>query len=642
MSTFVRNKALVNAKFEGYRLDALSQDDVVRRYNLEYRPTQAAVSGRTFLSFEEVQSRIRHNHLAVGGGTAVYIDDGLRVILVQIDTTSLIPSFRVVFEMPQPIATPSSETSHREYPSVALLGSNVCFVSDGYGAMYVLNIEGNGTAQFLGAYELIIPPTLEYPTTNTPFRIHYAVQSGPDTVTVIVSSKNQSKKGSDTSDVSPQSVRGRLSHTEFDIWAADFVLPMMESDGIQPMRIRWYRRGEDVPILAAYDLSREAFLLAGSSLYREIGAATLPSEPVDVEMAPIPRPGDTLDGWKDLPRPPPYSWTQTEDSVTIAFALPSTTLKSDIKVAFSSQTITVLVQGKHHDTIPLPSYSLKTLWDRIKPSPCLWTWDREANHAFGLLTLHLDKQHEGTRWSHVFAGAGTVPSSQASPEDVEVPETLDPSELVNIREALEKYTAAIRDGSDSIGLGLGDGVPSLGKDEMDDEVDASVGRSALLTWVASDGSTPPWSEKEHDTSVTVLSTPFPGKHEISLVTKNGLDGLFFTLPQQSPTRSSPDWIHSSTFSALAFVLASKRDTRFTYHSSQTVLAFESGSSAYGGNVYIYRGAGVSDNWAKQAVLKISGGASGALLGVAVMRDSDGRDVIMCLCESEWIMLQKVI
>jgi len=293
-----------------------------------------------------------------------------------------------------------------------------------------------------------------------------------------------------------------------------------------------------------------------------------------------------------------------------------------------------------------PRYDMKALWDGIQPSTSMWTWDREAEHKFGVLTLHLDKAHEGTRWSQVFASSGARAASDArnsSDEDPEVPETLDPSELWAIREALEKYTASLREGKDI--SGLGGGVPSLAKAEMDDELDIGVGRSVCVTWVRADGSHPPYGH-DGDAPVHLLSTPFPGSEttsQPSLVLKNGLDGTLYEWTDGASSDDPPTWTHVSTYSALSFVLASKRDTRFTYHvSSQAVFAFESGSRDLGGNVYIYRGAHTREKWAKQAVLKIGGGSAGSLLGVGMTKTSGGEMIILCLCEGEVIILRGVL
>ena len=89
MPTFEPERSLLNPKFEGYKLDAINQDDVVVRYALPYTLNQSSPAGRSPLSFQEVHSRIRHNHLALGpGGRSVYVDHDLKVIAVDIDTVS--------------------------------------------------------------------------------------------------------------------------------------------------------------------------------------------------------------------------------------------------------------------------------------------------------------------------------------------------------------------------------------------------------------------------------------------------------------------------------------------------------------------------------------------------------------------------
>jgi len=95
---------------------------------------------------------------------------------------------------------------------------------------------------------------------------------------------------------------------------------------------------------------------------------------------------------------------------------------------------------------------------------------------------------------------------------------------------------------------------------------------------------------------------------------------------------------------LAFVLASKRETRFVHHvGSQAVLAFESGARELGGNVYVYRNTTkVHDKWAQQAVLKVGSGNGGSLLGVGLIQTKNGTQVVVCLCEGEWVVMSNVL
>ncbi|KAH7885275.1 hypothetical protein F5I97DRAFT_2062504, partial [Phlebopus sp. FC_14] len=642
MADFAPERTLLNPKFEGYKLQVIPQDGVAR-YDLQYKPTQIATSGRSPLSFQEVQSRITHNHLALSttADRGLYVDAERRVVVIEIGHPGNVPTFRVVHELPTLVFTPQADLVHREYPSASFLDESIAFVGDGLGNLYVLLIPltADGPATLLACYELVDESS---PNSNTsiPFRIHSVVKTPDNAAVALLSSRYYDAAAP------PLSLSTKHYVSEFDVWAARFPPAYDHSQqSVKQLDIIWRRRGDDVPMLMAYDSSRRSYVLLGSSTYRDVvsAAPTTSYEPSPDEFAPIPRFGEDLDA--EMPQQPtkphPYSWTQSPDAVTVAFPLASTTLTSQIRVSFSQKTLTVHIQGASTiEVIPLPRHSAKQLWDGIRPSTSFWTWDREGEHKFGVLTLHLDKQNEGTKWMHVFASSGM---SSTEADDVDVPETLDPSELYAIRESLEKYTAALREGEDASGLGLGKGLPALAQGEVDEEVDASVGRTAFLTWVCEDGSSPAWCTGQRDTAFNLLAAPLPGTGTgtSSLVVKNGIDGTLHTLNADCPGER-PGWIHAGTFSALAFVLASKRDTRFTYHTPGSVLAFENGTQDRGGNVYIYRRCLLNQLWAKQSVLKVGDGSAGSLLGVGAFTTSGGQGcVVVCLCENELVVMPNV-
>src|ERR1700761_5446365 len=85
---FTTNRSLINPKFEGYKLGLVSQETCVARHPLPYGATQSTVSTSSPLSFEEVQSRVTHNHISVAPDAlrAVYVDTQYRVILVELNT----------------------------------------------------------------------------------------------------------------------------------------------------------------------------------------------------------------------------------------------------------------------------------------------------------------------------------------------------------------------------------------------------------------------------------------------------------------------------------------------------------------------------------------------------------------------------
>ncbi|KAF7797402.1 hypothetical protein EIP86_008597 [Pleurotus ostreatoroseus] len=558
-AVFQPNRALLNSKFEGYKLDAVNHEDVLLSFPLAHKLSQIAPSAKSPLTFQEAR---------------------------------LTPLYHVLYELPRQIKSDVADAPHEEYPSVAFLDAETLFASDGTGTLYALRLGTEGPAKLVNTYELSIAEPYHSTHSNMPFKVH----------------------------------------------SAD-----------QPLKldIVWHRRGGNVPSYVEYIKEKQAFMLLGSFPYQPLSSPTPPSyQPSSDEIVPIPRAGEDLDGTghndnTNNPKPPPYSWTQSSDQVTIAFPLPSSTPKDAIKVAFSPTTLTVLVSGAVDSVVPLPHYSLKKLWAPIQSSDSLWTFDRSAEHTYGLLTLHLDKQHEGTRWPQVFAA-----SSDPADAVVDVPETLDPSELYQIREALEKYTSALQTGEDASGLGLGRGIPSLAEGEIDEEVDMDMGDLVVLTWVTLDGFTPDWLSKGEGSPFSVLSTPLQGSLESrpSLVVKTGLDGAVYTLDTKDGQDNELAWTHTSTFCVLSFVLASKRDTRFIHHvGSKAVFAFESGAREMGCNAYIYRNTvRPRDKAAKQCILKLNDGSGGPLLGVGMIRTKDGRDLILCLCEGQLIVIHDLL
>ena len=88
---FTPNRSLINPKFDGYKLDPVKQDEIILKFPLPHKLSQVAPSSKSPLSFPEVQSRIRHNHLCIGPtGKAVYVDSDLKVIELGLGEVSLI------------------------------------------------------------------------------------------------------------------------------------------------------------------------------------------------------------------------------------------------------------------------------------------------------------------------------------------------------------------------------------------------------------------------------------------------------------------------------------------------------------------------------------------------------------------------
>ena len=556
-------------------------------------------------------------------------------------------------------------------------------MSDGLGKLYVLSTAETSTARVIGAYELLVNPNSNV---RIPFHLHNALtqdENSPSSIIIILSHRSTEAKFAE----GPQPSRPHAK-VDFQILAAQVDTSLVcETGSSNPLQVLWQRRGRDVPaIVSALGSDQpKTLLLIGGSRYTA-GAEQATAEvytPKSDEIVPIPRPEDSsaLGGMvieATPPLPPPYNWYQTSDSVTVALALPSSIPSSSMKITITTKDLSILINNYptdlHPHAPPLPRYLKKQFWADVDASSSFWTWDKtggdevksstasgsqkdQLEGSVGILTLHLEKKHEGTKWSHIFQSVGT---GSSDPTDVEVIETVDPSELWKVKESLEKYTAALQTGGDASGLGLGQGAPSLGQGEYDEEVDDVMGAESYFTSIPLTGvneaeSTTTSMTKKYPISARILSKPLPfagPRNSIklsSLVIKQDIDGLLFEPPPPDQSESHKDlspWTHKSTYPALAFVLASKQDTKFTFHiSSNVVMVFESGNGRgiddAGGNMFAYYGANGS-KWGRQAVLKIGGGEAGALLGVCGMKRENGAIKIFCLCERQLIVITGVL
>jgi hypothetical protein len=321
----------------------------------------------------------------------------------------------------------------------------------------------------------------------------------------------------------------------------------------------------------------------------------------------------------------------------------------------------------------------------------VWTFDREAegrDSEFGILTLHLEKQDAGTKWSDVFAttrpssddargGGGKIEELEDEWEYEGVRETIDPSELAKISEEMDKYTRGIMQGGGGGGVsqsqeGLGHGVPtSLMGDEMDVEIDADSGRNVVLSWIESSSNEGGGQSRivtPHSTlPYSLLSTPLPlvsssssssssssARFVPSITIKHDVDGLLFT-PPTAKDEKPYQWTHRSTFPALAFVLATKRDTKFVHHyQDRFALAFDApplvsttsssspaagGAGGGGGNLFVYFAPKEKETKGKQMVLRVGTPSSGQVMGVAGVELRGGEIGIVALCERELIVLR---
>jgi hypothetical protein len=83
MPPFTPSRPLLNPQFEGYKL-SFRPSLGLRHIQLPHRATQSR-TGTHALGFQQVASRVRHNHLAVGDDGALYVAEDGSVVIVRSD-----------------------------------------------------------------------------------------------------------------------------------------------------------------------------------------------------------------------------------------------------------------------------------------------------------------------------------------------------------------------------------------------------------------------------------------------------------------------------------------------------------------------------------------------------------------------------
>ena len=580
------------------------------------------------------------------------------------------PQFNTLLALPQPISTaPSTSTRILEYPTASPIDASRWAISDGTGRLYVVRMNENRRSAVIEEnYELL---EQEIGSDLMPFRMH-SVDVLPSGEVIALLSVVGKIAGSPTTGGTASERLNNRSTTIFDFLSVQLLPASSDSSTVTPLDVTWRLRSHDLPSFVTFSPITKRYIIGSASpLFASLTESSTSaiklgkqaaSESVTVGGAPITPPQE-----EQIEKPPPFSWTQDKESVTVVFAIPSDTPTSSIRATFSRQFLSILVGSAASSLSPsnskteLPRVSHKKMWDAIDPHTSVWTFDRDAegrDSTYGLLSLHLEKANPGTRWSDVFATSPPIedgiPSLGVADRELEnIHETLDPSELASISESMEKWSqGAVGRGEE--GEGGNEQPTSLMGMEIDVEVDGESGRNFVVTWIEDVLSDSPTLIRPHPTiPYALLSTPLPisdsstRSPDESIVVKHDVDGVIFSPP------SSPEsylWTHTSTFPALAFVLATKRDAYFVHHlSNRAVFAFDSPSNftvaaagsvgrSGAGNLFVYFNMeGERDEKGRQLVLRVGGPSSGALMGAAGIATKEGRTAVLALCEKELVV-----
>ncbi|CAD6979307.1 unnamed protein product [Tilletia controversa] len=673
-----KNRALSHPHFESYRLapGVDAEEQVSIDIPAEHQP-RSPFDGLPGLNagryHAHIFDRFLTNHLAPGfplGTTGVaqaaYVDHQGNVVLLRIHCRrqhDVDVAFHPVFQLAQQEEQSDPSAAPQQCPSIVAIDPLTWLVADGAGQVSTLTISEDE-------------------------------QTGRPVATAHSALVNDAQAGPSGSELRPvKLVAARpgsflaqtIAREEVNVGSYSFASPLVAGP-------QWSATSSE-PLLFS-SLEENASLLVGSAAlsFTSTTAAQTAEEGVP---ASVPGPSTSRGTSRPSDGNHPFTWYQTTDALTVSFPLPATLSSSDFDINFKAHHISLSIdlpeQLRFTELGPSSSSSSdapahaqprasaalalerisggafaptdadaqgRKLWGDVDPSASFWTWERprpshttsgaaaEGNEeSTGYLTLHLEKRHYGTRWTHLFTprryesaddddddNLRDMVSISAEPEhkrarveaeqDVDdVPETVDPSERIAMLEGLEKYTSplggdegpqsgqGLGSGLGSSRSGAGGGVSSLLEDGFEEE-DANVGRDAAST-----------------TSRTqILGLPLPSASTDDrmadsakmLIVKDEIDGLAFSSSSAS-SHGAGGWKHVSTLPALAYVLASKQDASHRVYAHQQVhgdservqvLAFEgspptrlsggrsgsarAGSGAGAGNLFVYYSPPASD------------------------------------------------
>ncbi|KAJ2677217.1 hypothetical protein IWW42_000022 [Coemansia sp. RSA 1085] len=570
------DSALINPQFDGYKLRLIDTDNssgqsAIRHYELSKKacvePHQLA--SNALLTYNEMYSRVHYNHLFTGPNehSVIYIDSSSHVYLVDVHKRDA-PVYILMFKIPPC----SSMYALQGYHGAYAIGKDTVLIFDGMFTVYVLQHTGaNGQAaawQATGMFEIGCGSVAAGSTTeNTQRTMYYVIGAHLTCIENDLaiqmhicyrSSKQTTDDMHSSSSVSNSATSYKRTASLFCIQAIQVKVPSGICNSSEPTPLyastvhTLYSHA--IPVYCEY-LNHEQYIL-GVKKGIVLDDTELPSQPAAESIPPA---KESF----------PYYWTQTQTDVTVCIDLPEAVKASQVscKLERSSLSLQFLDSTECAEKY---TYENRQLCDSIIADESVWTLENGR-----LLTFYLQKEHEGARWSSVFKG------------DDGVMETIDPSEFVTIRERLEKYTANEPEVAANVPLMQpyvdqdSGGDPEQQEQVTEDPTIFSVRSwSTGLAEASSVVGSPDWLCPAFSRASHFSETPLP-----PVCLKFDVDGVVFAFhasPSYQKSHAPPGNIppahsnvcarHASTFSALSYVQASKREKRFMYIDSDMTVA----------------------------------------------------------------------
>lgn len=387
--------------------------------------------------------------------------------------------------------------------------------------------------------------------------------------------------------------RAAATKTKFNI----AVLEWQVGNDIKTLHIQ---QGPEVPVYCDLTPDSRFCVLGSEASYERLAEGDVAMEDADVQQRDALQQA-TAAAAADAPPPPaPYQWTQDKADITFQMVLPAGTPPSAITCHFAPAHLTLMVRAQDFEV----SYAYRKLWSTVRPDECTWTLEKD-----GLLSLFLTKHDENTRWPHVFDA------------DDGVLETMDQAKLAEITQRLEKFTQQTENKGGPFVQAAQHPVAT----DMDEDIDQEGQPLRMVVYDRDGQRIQDITSGGHEW----LCNSFEAPDQLAKVAiKSDVDALSFQL-LETPKGLEPE--HVAAFDALAFVQASKRDSRFVRYDPDHRFAVIVESNR---NVYIYYRHGDKRATEKQTLVDVTLGHDVNILGVQLILDH----VVLILTETQIVGL----
>ncbi|XP_059412025.1 nudC domain-containing protein 1 [Carassius carassius] len=494
------NRELLDPSFESYRLSL----DSISTYNVEL---DAAVSEVKLKDSQYTLDHVRafgmYNYLHIDPwyeDSVYFVDSKGRVLNV---TVTLDTALGKPCEMFRFDSDPVSCEGEQLCASLSLTSATWAALSDGTGKLTLLRTSKRGESSYI-KWEPMFSERLGEPFIIVHSLTH--VRSHVHTIEVLLLRVQKD----------PADTKGSGFSISLEWITVDNSAGQSESEERKyDVRKRRMMKGKSIPHYAAVEPQGKGIVVASEKPFAFTEVDGLPLKEPPVEDMEVENPG------------PIYFWQQTEEDVTLNVRLPEGTTKDDIRFKLTVDCLRVGV-GDHAALLD------GQLFAPVDPEASTWTITDDKS-----LEVSLQKRSEGALWSEVVLGDRRGEYLMSDEQKSQLQQRLSylTSEDLNPNPEKDK--------------------PPCNAQELEDCDMFPEDSSTLMRF---DGATlKPTHVVSLGSNQFLFSVHIDPSEMPAFCLRHDVDALLW---QPRPNQDSDIWEHISTFNALGYVQASKRDKKF--------------------------------------------------------------------------------